>query len=556
MEYSELVKIYGGLESTSKRLEKIEILANFLKKVSKKELKEIVYLAEGRLFPEWDKRKIGFSGRSMIKALSSSSGESSEKIETLFRKKGDLGLVAEVIFTKKKQMTLASKNLSTSKVLENIRKLAELEGKGTVSKKISFVSELLVNSNGEEAKYIVKTILENLRIGVSSGIIRDSIAKAFKVEVNEVEEAGDLSGDYGEVAVLAKDKKLKSISLSVGKPVRSMLALLAEDADESFKALGEVCQFENKIDGFRLQCHGTKGKINLFTRRMEDVTKQFPDIVEFLKNVKAESYILDCEAVGYDPKTGKYLPFQAVSQRIKRKYDIEDMAKKFPMELHVFDVLYYNGKNLMGENLKERREVLEKIIKDKKRELKLSEKLVTKDKKKASDFFKKVLSQGFEGVMVKNLESKYRPGRYVGGWMKLKNILEPLDLVILGAEYGEGKRAGWLTSYVVACKSGDKFLEVGRVSTGIRELESEEKITYKEMTKLLEPLIISTEGKEVKVKEKIIIEVAYEEIQKSPKYSSGFGLRFPRVKMLRKDKPLNEVSELELVKKIFKIQRK
>jgi len=264
MKYSELVKVYEGLESTSKRLEKIEILAKFLKKINKKELKEIVYLAEGRIFPEWDKRKIGFSDRLMIKALSMGSGEGREKIETLFRKKGDLGLVAEEVFSKKKQMTLASKILDTGKVLENIRKLAELEGKGTVSKKISFVSELLVNAKEKEAKYIVKTILENLRIGVSSGIIRDSIARAFKVEVKEVEEAGDLSGDYGEVAVLAKSKDLKSIGLSVGKPVRSMLALLAEDVEESFKALGETVQFENKIDGFRLQCHGVKGKAYYF----------------------------------------------------------------------------------------------------------------------------------------------------------------------------------------------------------------------------------------------------------------------------------------------------
>ncbi|MAG45557.1 MAG: DNA ligase [Nanoarchaeota archaeon] len=554
MEYSELVKIYEDLESTSKRLEKIEILSNFLRKVAKKELKEIVYLAEGRIFAEWDKRKIGFSNRLMIKALSSGSGESSSKIETLFRKKGDLGLVAEEVFQSKKQMTLMGRKLDTGKVMENIRKLSELEGKGTVSKKISFISELLVNAKGKEAKYIVKTVLENLRIGVSSGIIRDSIAKAFKAEIKDVEEAGDLSGDYGEVAVLAKDKNLKSIGLGVGKPVRSMLALLVEDIEDGFKALGEPCQFENKIDGFRLQCHGSKGKVNLFTRRMEDVTSQFPDIVKFLKNVRAESYILDCEAVGYDSKTGKYLPFQSISQRIKRKYDIEDMAKKFPMELFVFDVLYCNGKNLMSSNLKERREILERIIKEKKKEISVSEKLVTKDKKKAGEFFKKILKEGFEGLMVKNLESKYRPGRYVGGWMKLKNILEPLDLVILGAEYGEGKRAGWLTSFIVGCKDGNKFLEVGRVSTGIKE--KGEDLTYKDMTKLLKPLIVSTKGKGVGVKPKIVIEVAYEEIQKSSKYSSGFGLRFPRVVSLRVDKPSNEVNNLKLVKKIFKMQRK
>ncbi len=556
MKYSSLVEIYDRLEKTSKRLEKIEIISAALKKAKKDELKEIVYLLEGRIFPEWDKRKIGFSNRLMIKELSVGSGEGTEKIEALFRKKGDLGLVAEEIIGKRKQSTLSARELDSGKVLENIRKLAELGGKGTVDRKIRLITELLSNANGKESKYIVKTVLENLRIGVSSGIIREGIARAFELDANEVEKAADLSGDYGEVAELASMKKLESVGLKVGKPVKCMLAVLADNIEECFESLGEKIQLENKIDGFRLQCHFDGNKIKLFTRRMEDVTEQFPDIVEFLKkHVNGENYILDGEAVGYDKKTGRYLPFQIISQRIKRKYNIKEMAEKFPVELDLFDVIYYNGKNLMETELTERRKILEMIVKEKKKEVVLTKKLVTDENKKAEEYFKKVLKDGFEGLMAKNLESKYRPGRYVNGWMKLKNILEPLDLVIVKAEYGEGKRVGWLTSYTVACKSENKFLEIGKVSTGVKE--KTDGLTYKEMTRILKPLIENEKqkGKEVVVKPKIIIEVGYEEIQKSPTYNSEWALRFPKVLRLRNDKLLNEISDLKLIKKIYSSQR-
>ena len=561
MRYSSLVGLYEELESTTKRLEKIDILSKFLKKIETDKLRIIVYLAEGRIFPEWDKRKIGFSERLMFKALNLGSGESIDKIEKLFREKGDLGLVAEEIFGKKKQSNLGNKILDVDKIFENIRKLAELEGKGTVNRKIQLITELLSNANGKEAKYIVKTVLENLRIGVSSGIIRDSIAKTFDLNPGEIEAAADLSGDYGEVAELAKSGNLKSVKIKVGKPIKCMLALLAQDVDDAFKALGEKVQLENKIDGFRLQCHFNGSEVKLFTRSMENVTPQFPDVVSYVKNnIKAKDYILDAEAVGYNPKTKKYLPFQAISQRIKRKYDIIDMSKKFPVELHVFDVLYCNGRNLMDESLHNRRQILEKIINEKKKEIVLTEKLVTDNKKSAAKFFDNVLKRGFEGVMVKNLESIYRPGRYVNGWMKLKNILEPLDLVIVRADYGEGKRAGWLTSYTVACRKGNEFLEVGKVSTGVKEKEVElnnssfENLTYKEMTEILKPLILETKGNEVTLKPKIVIEVAYEEIQVSQKYQSGFGLRFPRVIGLRIDKSLKEISDIKLVEKIFNMQ--
>jgi len=555
MEYSSLVKVYKLIESTSKRLEKTEIISDFLKKAQKTEIKTIIYLLEGRAFPEYDGRKIGFSTRMMIKAISSSTGNQTKEIESKLNKLGDLGLVAEELLKNKSQSTLAKKELDVEKVFSNIQKLAALEGQGTVNRKVSLVAELLTHSTPEESKYIVRTILEKLRVGIAHGIIRDSIAKAFSLDVKEVERAADISGDYAEVAELAKSSKsLKEIQISTEKPVNSMLALLAGNINEIFKALGKPAQFEYKIDGFRLQA--VKGKeIKLYTRRSENVTKQFPEIVDYLKRyVKAKSFIMDSEAVAYDTKTGRHSPFQNISQRIKRKYHIEDMAKKFPVELQVFDILYCNGKSLMNSPLKERRNILEKIIEQKQKKITLTKKLVTSDRKKAEKFFNSSIKEGHEGLMGKNIDSGYKPGRYVNGWMKLKKILDPLDLVIIKSEYGEGKRAGLLTSYTIACKGDDKLLEVGKVSTGVKE--KSEGLTYKELTKMLKPLIISEKGKEVTVKPKIIIEVGYEEVQKSSKYSSGYGLRFPKVIRLRtNEKTLSTIDNLAKVKYIYNSQK-
>ncbi len=555
MLYSELVKVYQDLEKTSKRLEKTAITSDFIKHVPENQLKNVIYLLEGRVFPEWDERKIGFSTRLMIKALSIVSGKSGKEIESLWSKKGDLGIVAETVLEKKTQATLTKRRLDVNEVITNIRKLSELEGEGMVAKKLSYVTELLFHSNAIEAKYIVKIILEELRVGTASGIMRDSIAKAFDKDAKDIEKCADLLIDYGEVALLAKENKLKNISLKPGRPLKLMLASLAENMEEAFEYLGKTVQIEEKLDGFRLEIHKNNDEIKLFTRNFEDVTKQFPDVVESVKkNVKGKSFIIDCEAVGFNIKTGKYMPFQSISQRIKRKYDIEKIIKELPIELNVFDLIFYNDRNLMNETLRERRILLEKIIKQIPGKIILTKKIITDSCEKAEEFYKKCLNEGLEGVMIKNLESVYRPGRYVNGWMKLKNILEPIDAVIIKAEYGQGKRARWLSSYTIACQDKGKFLEVGKVSTGVKE--KTEGLTYKKLTDLLKPLIIEQKGREVTVKPKIIIEVGYEEIQKSPGYSSGFALRFPKVHLLRSvDKPLSEITDLKTVEKIYKMQR-
>src|SRR3989344_7879974 len=287
---------------------------------------------------------------------------------------------------------------------------------------------------------------------------------------------------------------------------------------------------------------------------MEDVTKQFPEVAEYAKeHINGKEFIIDCEAVGFDDKSKKYLPFQSISQRIKRKYDIEEIRKKFPVEVNVFDVIYYNGKSLMSLTLKERRELLEKIIDERKWKIVLTKKIVTSDKKEAEDFYNDALEAGMEGIMLKNINSIYVPGRYVNGWCKLKSILEPLDLAIVKSEWGEGKRAKWLSSYTIACQKNGELVETGKVSTGVKE--KSEGVSYEQITKLLKPLIISQKGKEVNVKPEIVIEVGYEEIQKSPTYSSGYALRFPKFLRYRPEKPINEIADIKTIEKIYKSQR-
>jgi len=307
-----------------------------------------------------------------------------------------------------------------------------------------------------------------------------------------------------------------------------MLYQKVKDIEEAFKVVGKPAACEIKIDGFRLQIHKRSGKIWLFTRRLDDVTKQFPDIVEVVsKKVRGSSYVIDCEVVGIDPKTKRWLPFQNISQRIKRKYDIQKTVKEIPVMVIPFDVMSYEGKDMISAPFKERRKLLVKIIRPVKERLQIVEQVVTDSVSVASKFMKKSLALGNEGIMMKNLGELYKPGSRVGYGVKVKQIMETLDLVIVGAEWGHGKRGGWLSSFKLACRKGKEFLSIGKMGTGIKE-KKEMGVSFGALTKMLKPLIIEGKIGKVKVKPKVVVEVAYEEIQKSPKYKSGFALRFPR----------------------------
>jgi DNA ligase-1 len=286
---------------------------------------------------------------------------------------------------------------------------------------------------------------------------------------------------------------------------------------------------------------------------MENVTRQFPDVVKLVQdNVKAKECILDAEAVGLT-KDGKYLPFQQMSQRIKRKYDIEKTAKELPVCVCVFDILEKDGEPLVQTPFQERHKIIEQTI-NVTTYIKPAEQLITDDEKEATAFYEKSLKAGNEGVMMKRLDSVYKPGSRVGFGVKVKPVMETLDCVIVGAEWGEGKRSKWLASFTLAIKDGDEFLEIGKMGTGIKE-KPEEGLSFGEMTEMLKPLVIEEKGKGVKTKPKIVVEINYEEIQKSPTYASGYALRFPRLVRLREDRGPNDVADLKEVENLYKGQR-
>jgi len=420
---------------------------------------------------------------------------------------------------------------------------------------------LLGSASGNEAKYIVRTLLSDLRIGVSSPTIVDSISSAYEIDNVKIQNAYDLANDFAMVfsAAIKGEKEVDKIGLVPGKPINVMLAVKVTSIDEAFEVCGKPAAIEEKYDGFRMLINkDEKGEIKLFTRRLEDVTKQFPDVVSAVsKHVKGESFILDSEVVGYDKKTGRYMPFEAISQRIKRKYDIHELVDELPVEINIFDCIYYNGKSIMGESFVERRKVVEKIVRDEKLVIRASVQIVTDNEEKAMEFYENALKIGEEGVMVKKLDAPYQQGRRVGYMVKMKPEVNDLDLVIVGAEHGTGKRGGWLTSYVVACRdSNGDLLDIGKVSSGLKEKESEG-FTYEQMTKLLKDLIIENNKEGVKVKPKIVVSVTYQNVQESPSYNSGYALRFPRITRYRPDRSVRDISSLdEIQKEAKRVKRK
>lgn len=561
MKYSEFVEVYEALGATTKRLEKESILAEFLRKLAKKGRPEWIYLLKGKVTPDFDPKEFGISRQLTMKALARGAGVSTAKVEEKFRKIGDLGEMADEFAGKKKQSHLFSSELTVDKVFDNLTKLMSIEGKGTVDKKMGLIAELLSCASGKEAKYIVRTLLNDLRIGVADATIRDAIAEALwpenKMEMcKKIEEAYDLANDFAVVFKAAEGglKDLDKISIIPGRPLNVMLPVKVTEIEEGFRICGRPAALEHKYDGFRVVISkDAKGEVKLFTRKLENVTHQFPDVVEVIKtHVKANTFVIDSEVVGYDPKTKKYRPFEAISQRIRRKYDIETLKKELPVEVNVFDVLYLNGEAILDKEFHERREIVEKIIKADKFKIRPSFQLVTGEDKKAEEFYKEALKIGEEGIMFKKIDARYQQGRRVGFIAKLKPAVNDLDLVIVGAEYGSGKRGGLLTSYIVAVREEGKYLEVGKVSSGLKEIESEEGTTYQQMNDLLKPLIIQEKGNYVKVSPKIIVAVTYQNIQPSPSYDSGYAMRFPRITAYRPDKDVKDVANLKDIEREFK----
>ena len=339
-----------------------------------------------------------------------------------------------------------------------------MKARGPWKKKLSLITEILTSASPVEALYVTRTLIGDLRIGIKESTIRESMASAFfqdnvKEAAAEIQGAIDKSSDVAGVFEKARKgslEEIRKIPMKAGRPIKAMLSQKAESISDGFRALGRPCAIEYKYDGFRLIIHKEEnGRITAFTRRLEDVTRQFPEVVEHVKkHVMGDSFILDSEAVGYDRKTKEYTPFQNVSRRIKRKHGIEKLREELPVEINVFDVLYHDGKSLLNEPFKKRTALIKKIVGNRPYEITRSRQIITDDEKEAEEFCRQSLKENQEGVMMKNLNAVYQPGNRVGHMLKVKPEEHDFDLVITGAEYGTGKRSGWMSSFIISCRKG------------------------------------------------------------------------------------------------------
>lgn len=562
MDYSELADVYECLESTQSKLEKADILAELLSKSNSEDLGKIVFLARGRVFPSYSEDEIGIASQLMIKAICRATGFPIGDVEEKFKDTGDLGLAASHFVGSRRQRTLLSRKLTLDKVFKNIRKLSRIEGSKSQEKKMDLIAELFASAKPKEAVYITRTVLEELRIGVARGIIRDAIVKAFlkpkdmdeKREFTKaVDYAYNILSDFSEVANIAKKSGvngLRETKVELGQPMHVMLGEKTDSIKDIIDKFGKIA-IEYKYDGLRAEIMKKGDKIWIYTRRLEDVSHQFPDLVEMArKSLKPKDCVVDGEVLAIDPKTGYPQPFQNLSQRIHRKYNINEMTRKIPIQVDLFDIMFKDGEMLFNKTFTERRKILEKSVKKIPEKFQLAKQIVTDDPEEAEKFYKEALDAGQEGVFLKFPDSKYVFGRHVDGWYKIKPIMETLDLVIVAATWGEGRRSNWLSSYVLACRDPDtgNLLPCGMMGTGLTEE------MFETMTNTLKPLITKDEGKRVKLKPKVVVEIGYQEIQKSPTYEAGYALRFPRLLRIREDRDPGEVDTVKRLKKLYKSQ--
>ncbi len=540
------------IERISSTLERTARIAAFIKGIEDDDdLYNVVLFLMGRPYPPWDERELGIGVGLIYEALRIASGVNKSKIENLVKEIGDLGLAAEKVLKNKTQLTLFEEELTISRIRKVFDEMSSLVGEGSQKRKIRLLVDLYVSATPIEARYLTRLILGEMRLGVGEGIIRDSIAKAWGIDENIVERAYMISNDFGRVAVVAKNEGkegLLKLKIQLHIPVRMMLAQVAESIDAAIREMKRVA-VEWKFDGSRVQVHWGNGKVTIYSRRLENVTNALPEIVDEIKKNVKENVILDGEVVAM--KDGKPMPFQHILRRFRRKYDVSKMMEKIPITAQFFDILYVDGREVIDLPLEERRKILESVIKNSDR-IWVAKQIVTSDPKEVERVYSEALNAGHEGAMLKNPKSRYIPGKRGKNWLKLKPVMETLDLVVVGGEWGEGKRSHLISSYELACLDPvtGKLMRVGKVATGFSDEELEE------FTELFKPLIEYEEGKRIVFQPKYVFEVAYQEIQKSPKYDSGYALRFPSFVRLRDDKDVDEADTIDRVAQLYESQFK
>lgn len=551
MKYQELVDVYSALEATTKRLEKTDIISDYLKKLDADTIGKVALLLRGGVFPAWSSEEIGIGSKLVERAVAEAVGTTQANVEDAVRDEGDIGLACIKLYAKKSQMTFFSQPLTINFVFDSLQKLSKISGSRSTNRKISIILELLSQASATEAKYLTRTITEELRIGVGDGIIRDAIAQAFDIDKKVVERAQMLTNDFSVVArtaLLEGAGGLAKLNLTPGTSVKPMLAQLSPPVAEIIPEMGTaIC--ETKYDGIRLQVHRNGNEIKIFTRRLENITSALPEIVKlFDENLPHDDYIVEGEVIA--TRDGKPLPFQNILHRVRRKYNVEEAMENVPLKLYLFDLLYYK-EPMIDEPLMVRRETLEEIVDTNDDGMNLSTMIVgTPDNiDEIEELFNSSIAAHHEGIMIKNASEPYIPGIRGKKMLKYKAEPETLDMIVVGGTYGIGKRGDFVGSYLVALRDeNDEFKTVAYAATGLDDA------TLEYLTGKMKEIEISTKGREIVVEPKIVLEIAFSEIVESPEYETGYSIRFPVVKNIRKDKGPGDVDTVERLLSMYGAQ--
>lgn len=551
MKFIEFAEICEKLESVTSNLEMATIVSKFLKNADNLDI--VTRFIEGSIFPAWSPEELSIGPSLLYDAIAMATGAKKRQVKAGVRELGDAGLACERLCEKKMQRPLFTGELTVKHVYKSFEAISRAGGKGSQKKKTKMLADLFGSARPKEARYIARLVLEELRIGVGEGIVRDAIVQAFDISKDEVERAYMLTNDLGLVAVTAKKgvKELRRLDIKPGRPIKMMLAQIAKGLEGTIKDMGEAA-LECKYDGARVQIHKTDDDIILYSRRLKNITKSLPDIVDMLKDgVSFKQVILDGEviAMGEDGKPG---PFQDILRRFRRKYEVERIAKDIPLHLSLFDILFLDGGSLIHTPLVERRRILEKSLnKNHAPMIEVAPQTITSDISVAERIYKGAISAGHEGIMAKNPKSMYTPDKRGKNWLKVKPVAETLDLVVVGGMWGEGRRTNLIGSYSLACRNPttDEFLDIGKVGTGM----TDEQLV--ELTELFKELILSDVEMDIQIKPEIVFEIGYEEIQRSSNYESGFALRFPRLTRVREDKSVKDADTIERVQELYKKQK-
>ena len=582
MRYSLIADGYEEIEATAKRLEMTDLLVKLLKQTPKDLIDKVVYLTQGKLYPDFVGIEIGIAEKLAIRAVAKATGYSEKEIEEDVKKTGDLGETTEKFLKKKTQRTFFQEPLTVHIVYANLDKMAKAEGSGSIELKISLLAGLLANATPKEGKYVIRTVTGSLRLGIADMTVLDALAVAFgggKDARKYLERAYNISSDLGRVAKTVVEQGMgtvKKFEVSLGEPIRPMQAERLSSPIEILEKLGGKCIAEFKYDGERIQAHKKGDQVTLFSRRLENITDQYPDGCELLKNyVRAENAIVEAECVAVDPDTGEMRPFQELMHR-SRKYGIKEAMEEYPISLFMFDALYVDGKDLTLEPYPIRRRNLEKII-EQSDHIKVADYIVTDNLDELERFFEKAVESGCEGLVCKSVtkDAVYQAGARGWLWIKYKRdykseMTDTVDLVVVGAFHGRGKRAGTYGALLLAAYNPkiDMFETVTKCGTGFtdEDLKKLPKIMEKHQIPHRHPRVNSTLNADIWFEPKVVIETLGAEITLSPihvcamnaiRKGSGLAIRFPRFTgNYRLDKSAEDATSVKEIIEMYKSRLK